>query len=188
MHLSPKRCFVEPVFEDFLPKRERGGKSILVFDLGRGVPPTKPLGLEVGIHMCGGHLLEFFDCHIWNEEGGEMTVNLAHTWVISKKEISSTTLQWRQYNDDNTMKIQWKYKERINTSLKKSSPLSLWATEMNFSKFRKRMLLINFSWAFVITFQISVEDRRASGVASRYNLAAISDALDISLWNEPQEW
>ena len=57
MHLSPKRSFVEPVFEDFLPKRDRGGKSILIFDIGWGVPPTKPLRLEVGMHMCGGNLL-----------------------------------------------------------------------------------------------------------------------------------
>ena len=64
----------------------------------------------------------------------------------------------------------------MDTSLKKSSPLSLWATEMNFSKFRVRMLLINLSWAFVITVQISVDDLRASGVASRYNLAAVSAA------------
>jgi hypothetical protein len=93
MHLSPERSFIEPVFKDFLLNRERGGKSILVFDLGMGVPPTKPLGLEVGIHMCGGHLLEFFDCYIWNEEGGEMTVNLPHKREESKREISNMTIQ-----------------------------------------------------------------------------------------------
>ena len=95
MHLRPERSFVEPVFEDFLPKRERRRKSILFLDIGRGVPPTKPLGLEMGIHMCGSHLLKFFDCHIRDEEGGEMTVNLPHRYEvrieINKKEISSTT-------------------------------------------------------------------------------------------------
>ena len=35
--------------------------------------------------MCGGHLLEFLDCHIFDEEGGEMTVNLQHRRVLCKK-------------------------------------------------------------------------------------------------------
>ena len=175
MHLSPKRSFVEPIFEDFLPKRESRGKSILIFDLDRGVPPTKPLGFKVGIHMCGGHLLKFFDCHISDEEGGEMTVKLPHIRVICKKKISSTT-RFRE-----KWKIQWKYKDRRCTSWKKSSPLSLWATETNFSKLQDQMFLINLSWFFVIASQILGANLRASGVASRYNLAAVSTALDISL-------
>ena len=65
--------------------------------------------------------------------------------------------------------------------MEESSPLSLWATEMNFSKFRDRMFLINFSWAFVITSQISGADLSASGVFSHYNLAAVSTAAEISL-------
>ena len=48
----------------------------MFFDLGGGVPPPKPLGFEMGIHVSGGHLLEFFDCHIRDKECGEMTVNL----------------------------------------------------------------------------------------------------------------
>ena len=78
MHLSPERSFVELIFEDFLPKRESRRKFVFVFDLGGGVPLPKPLGLEVGIHMCGGHLLKFLNCHIHDEEGGEMKVNLPH--------------------------------------------------------------------------------------------------------------
>jgi hypothetical protein len=38
------------------------------FYLDGGVPPPKPLGLEMDIHICGGHLLEFFNCHIRDEE------------------------------------------------------------------------------------------------------------------------
>jgi hypothetical protein len=72
-------------------------------------------------------------------------------------------------------------KSEMFTSWKKSSPLSLWAMEMNFSKFRVRMLLINLSCAFVIACHISGEVLRASGVASRYNLAVLSAALDISV-------
>ena len=95
MHLRPERSFVEPIFEDFLPKREIRWKSIIFLDIGRGIPPTKPLGLEMGIHMCRSHLLKFFDGHIRDEEGGEMTVNLPHRYEVriekSKKDISSMT-------------------------------------------------------------------------------------------------
>jgi hypothetical protein len=76
MHLSPKRSFVKPVVEDFLPKKEGWGKFVMIFDLGGGVPPPKPLGFEMGIHMWGGHLLEFLNCHVGDEEAGKMTVNL----------------------------------------------------------------------------------------------------------------
>ena len=48
----------------------------------------QPLGLEVGIYMCGGHHLKFLNCHISNEEGGEMTVNLPHRRTISKIKIN----------------------------------------------------------------------------------------------------
>jgi hypothetical protein len=37
-----------------------------------------------------------------------------------------------------------------------------------------------------MAFQISGADLRASGVFSRYNLAAVSAAADISLWNKPR--
>jgi len=40
MHLSPERSFVELDVEDFLPKREIRGKSLLILDIGRRVPPT----------------------------------------------------------------------------------------------------------------------------------------------------
>jgi hypothetical protein len=67
------------------------------------------------------------------------------------------------------------------TSWKKSSPLSLWATEMNFSKLRDLILLINLSWVFFITSHIPGAVLRVSGVVSRYNCAALSAELDISL-------
>ena len=35
--------------------------------------------------MCGCHLLEFLYCHIRDEEGGKMTVNLQHRRVYYKK-------------------------------------------------------------------------------------------------------
>ena len=91
LHLCPERSFVKPVIENFLPKRERRWKSIILFDIGRGVPPTKPLGLEVGVHMRSGHLLEFFDCHISDKEGGEMMVNLPHRRGRSKNDMKITT-------------------------------------------------------------------------------------------------
>jgi hypothetical protein len=52
MHLSPEGRFVKQVFEDLLLKRESRRKFVVFFDLGGGVPPPKPLGLEMGIHMC----------------------------------------------------------------------------------------------------------------------------------------
>ena len=76
MHLSPEKNFVKPVFEDFLFKRKSQKKFVVFFDLGGGVSPPKPLGLEMGIHMCGAHLLKFLYCHVRDEEGGEMTVSL----------------------------------------------------------------------------------------------------------------
>ena len=76
MHLSPEGRFVKQVFEDLLLKRESRRKFVVFFDLGGGVPPPKPLGLEMGIHMCSYQLLEFLNCHIRDEEGGNMTFNL----------------------------------------------------------------------------------------------------------------
>ena len=76
---------VEPTFEDFLPKRASRGKFVLVFDIGGGFLPPKPLGLEVGIDMCCSHLLDFLYYHIYDEEGGKMMVNLPHIKVIYKK-------------------------------------------------------------------------------------------------------
>ena len=78
LHLSPERSFVQPTLDDFLAKRERRRKMVRFFDLGTRVPPSKPLGFEMSIHMCGGYLLEFLDCHIRVGEGGVMTVNLPH--------------------------------------------------------------------------------------------------------------
>ena len=49
----------------------------------------KPLGLEGGIHMCGCHLLEFLNCHICEEGGVKMTVNLQHIRVSYKKIYTS---------------------------------------------------------------------------------------------------
>jgi len=89
------------------------------------------------------------------------------------------------------MDERWSWKpnktNRRRTSKKKSSPLSLWATEMNFSKFRDRIFLMSFSCALFIISQISVADLRDSGVFSRYNLAAVSAAFEISLWNTQRE-
>ena len=85
MHLCPKKNFVKLVFEDFLSDRKSRGKLVFVFDLGGGVSTSKPLGFERGIHMCGGHVLEFLDCHICDEEGGKMIVNLQHRRVLCKK-------------------------------------------------------------------------------------------------------
>ena len=46
---------------------------------------------------------------------------------------------------------------------------------------RSNIFFINLSWAFLIVSQISGAYLRASGVASRYNRAAISVKMDISL-------
>jgi hypothetical protein len=89
MHLSPDKNFVKPVFEDFLPKREGGRRFVVFFDLGGGIPPPKPLGFEMGIHMCGGQLLEFLNCHIRDEK---MMVNLPH------KEKEKNIKQDHMYN------------------------------------------------------------------------------------------
>jgi len=76
--------------------------------------------------MCGGHLLEFHNCHIHVKEGGEMTVNLPH----KEKERNIKYNQiYRKMKENEKTNI------RKSTSWKKSSPLSLWATKMNFSKF-----------------------------------------------------
>ena len=61
LHLSPKRNFVKLAFEDFLAKRESRRKMVRFFDLGSGIPPSKLLGFEMRIHMCGGYLLEFLN-------------------------------------------------------------------------------------------------------------------------------
>ena len=54
LHLSPQKNFVKPTLEDFLSKQESRRKMVRFFDLGNGVPPSKPLGFEIRIHMCGG--------------------------------------------------------------------------------------------------------------------------------------
>ena len=125
----------------------------------------KPLSLEMGIHMCSSHLLKFFDYHIRDEEGGEMTLNLPDRFEV-RREVKKRYQARHDVNENERMNENAKMRE---TSLKKFSSLSLWAMETNFSKFRERMLLINLSWAFDIISQISVEDLRASGVASWYN-------------------
>ena len=56
--------------------------------------------------------------------------------------------------------------------------LSLWATNMNFSKFRNRMFFNNLSRVFVIISQILGSDMWSLGVASRYNLTAILASVD----------
>ena len=73
---EPRKNFVKPVFEDFLPKRESRRKFVMFFDLGGRVPSPKPLGFEMGIHVDGDHLLDFLNCHIHDKIGGEMTVIL----------------------------------------------------------------------------------------------------------------
>ena len=81
MYLCPERSFVKPVVKDFLTERKSKGESVFNFDLLGRIPPPKPLGFEGGIDMGGCHLLEFFYCHIGDEEGGEMAVNLQHKRV-----------------------------------------------------------------------------------------------------------
>ena len=75
-HMCPKRSFVKPVIEGFLPKRKRRGELVFGFDLGGGIPPPKPSSLKESIHMCSCHILQFLNSHIQDEEGGEMTVNM----------------------------------------------------------------------------------------------------------------
>ena len=161
---EPKKCFVEAIFKDFILKMESKRKFVFVFDLAEGVPPSEPLGLEKGIHMCGGNILEFLDYHICDKECGEKTISLQHRTMLCKK----INIKY----DKNYRKMQRKtkkHKGRIGT---------LWATEMNFSKFRDRMLLIHLSYTFVIASQISGAHLRALGVASRYNLAVVTAELD----------
>ena len=102
----------------------------------------------------------------WKNDGQSATYKLSCKKIYIKYKLN--------------MKVEAKYKQtnRRGTSWKKSLPLSLWAMEMNFLKFRYQILLINLSSAFIIVFQISRENLRASRVASRYNLAAVFVALD----------
>ena len=72
---------MKPVVKDFLTERKSRGELVFDFDLLGRIPPPKPLGFEGGIDMGGCHLLEFFYCHIGDEEGGEMAVNLQHKRV-----------------------------------------------------------------------------------------------------------
>jgi hypothetical protein len=51
------------------------------FDLSGKIPPLKPLGFEGGIDMGGCQFLKFLYCHIYDKEGGKMTVNLKHMRV-----------------------------------------------------------------------------------------------------------
>ena len=62
-------------------ERKSSGEFDSVFYLDRRVPLPKPLGFEGSIDMCGCHLLEIVYCHICDEEGGKMTVNLQHRRV-----------------------------------------------------------------------------------------------------------
>lgn len=49
-----KKIFVDIVLKDFLSERQTKGKKFHVFYIGGGILSPKPL--EVGIHICGGHL------------------------------------------------------------------------------------------------------------------------------------
>ena len=89
MYLCPEKSFVELVVKDFLSKRKSIGEFVFDFDPGGRVPPPKPLGFEGSIDMCGCHLLEFLYCHICDEEGGKMIVNLQHRRMKCKKNTSS---------------------------------------------------------------------------------------------------
>ena len=79
------------------------------------------------------------------------------------------------------MKNKIKNKGMRGTLWKNWLPLSLWMTEMNFSKFQDQMFFINLCKIFVIASQISGADSRALRVASRYNLVVVSAKLDNSL-------
>ena len=81
MYMCPERSFVEPVIKDFLSETKSRWELVSDFDLSGRVRPPKLLGFERGIDMCGCHLLEFLYCHIRNEEGGKMTINLQHRRV-----------------------------------------------------------------------------------------------------------
>ena len=81
MYFCLEKNFVEPVVKDFLSERKNRGEFVSDFDLGGKVPLLKPLGFEGCINMCDCHLLEFLYCHICNEEGGKITVNLQHRIV-----------------------------------------------------------------------------------------------------------
>ena len=77
----PRKNFVKPVVKDFLTERKSSGKFVFDFDVGGKIPPSKPLGFERGIDMDACDHLDFLYCHIWDEEGGNMTVNLQHMQV-----------------------------------------------------------------------------------------------------------
>ena len=62
-------------------ERKSRGEMVFNFDLGGRIPPLKPLGFEGGIDMGGCNLLKFLYCHVCDEEGGKMTVNLQHMRV-----------------------------------------------------------------------------------------------------------
>jgi hypothetical protein len=82
MYVCLERSFVKPIVKDFLTERKSGGEIVDDFHLGGRIPPPKPLGFEGGINMGGCHLLEVLNCHICDEEGGKMMVNLQHIRVL----------------------------------------------------------------------------------------------------------
>jgi hypothetical protein len=59
MYMYSERNHVELVIEHFLSKWQSREKLVHVLDIGKGVPPSKPLGLEEDIHMYGHRFCSF---------------------------------------------------------------------------------------------------------------------------------